>query len=133
MKFLGSKIFVVTPISNSVGAASPNLPLHLLVNGITHNSATIQWTVTALSYGPETYVVQYGTDMNNLNQTSSIETSGDDITRTNFDLSIDLTGLEMITTYYYSVISMNDASGVTQSYTETFNTTFLLVGECCTL
>ena len=111
----------------------PNSPVGLLATSLTHNSATIQWTVTSLSYGPETYVVQYGTDMNNLNQTSSTETSGDDITSTNFDLSIDLTGLEMITTYYYSVISMNDASGVTQSYTGTFNTTFLLVGECYTL
>ena len=48
-------------------------------------------------------------------QSSSMETSGGDITRTNFDLSIGLTGLEMITTYYYRVISMNSGSGVTQS------------------
>ena len=77
--------------------------------------------------------MQYGADMNNLNKTSSMETSGDDITRTNFDLRVGLTGLDMFTTYYYRIISMNDASGVTQSYTGTFNTTFLLVGECCTL
>ena len=70
--------------------------------------------------------------MNNLNQASSMETSGGDITRINFDFSIDLTGLEMITTYYYRVIVMNDGSGVTQSDTGTFNTTLLLVGECCT-
>ena len=116
---------MVTLISISVGASSPNPPVGLLANGITHNSVTIHWTVTALSYGPETYVVQYGTDMNNLNQTSSMETSGDDITRTNFDLSVGLTGLRLLTTYYYRVLAMNDGSGVTQSGTETFNTTLL--------
>ena len=74
--------------------------------------------------------MQYGTDINNLNQTSSMETSGGDITRTNFDLSIGLTGLDMFTTYYYRVISMNDGSDVTQSDIGTFNTTGL--GQCCT-
>ena len=69
--------------------------------------------------------MQYGTDMNNLNQTSSMETSGSDITRTDVDLRIDLTGLEMITTYYYRVIAMNDGSGVTQSDIGTFNSTGL--------
>ena len=51
--------------------------------------------------------------------------SGGDITTTNFDLSIDLTGLDMITTYYYRVIAMNDGSDVTQSDIGTFNTTGL--------
>ena len=111
--------------TNFAGAVSPNPPVGLLATSLTHNSATIQWTVTSLSYGPETYVVQYGTDMNNLNQTSSMETSGDDITRTNFDLSVGLTGLCLLTTYYYRVLAMNDGSGATQSGTGTFNTTFL--------
>ena len=97
----------------------------LLVTSITHNSATIQWTVISLSYGPETYVVQYGRDMNNLDKTSSMETSGGDITRKNFNFSIGLTGLQLLTTYYYHVIAMNDASGVTQSDIGTFNTTGL--------
>ena len=110
---------------SSTGAASPNPPLGLLVTSITHNIATIQWTVTSLSYGPETYVVQYGRDMNNLDKTSSMETSGGDITRTNFNLSVGLTGLQLLTTYYYRVIAMNDASGVTQSDIGTFNTTGL--------
>ena len=54
-----------------------------------------------------------------------METSGGDIIRTNFDLSICLTGLDMITTYYYRVIAMNDGSGVTQSDIGTFNSTGL--------
>ena len=99
--------------------------MRLLAHNIRHNIATIQWTVTSLSYGPETYVVQYGKDMNNLNETSSMETSGGDITRTNFYLSVGLTSLQISTTYYYRVIAMNDGIGVTQSDIGTFNTTGL--------
>ena len=109
-----------------IGAVSPNPPVGLSASGIRHNSAIISWTVTSLSYGPETYVVQYGTDMNTLDQTSSMETSGSDITFTNFTLSISLTGLQMMTTYYFRVIAMNGGSGMTQSVTvETFDTTGL--------
>ena len=72
------------------------------------------------------YVVQYGTDMNTLDQTSSMKTSGSDITLTNFSLSISLTGLEMMTTYYYHVIAMNGGGGMTQSVSVgIFNTTGL--------
>ena len=111
-----------------IGAVSPNPPVGLSASGIQQNCATISWTVTSLSYGPETYVVQYGTDMNTLDQTSSmaLETSGSDITLTNFTLSISLTGLELMTTYYYRVIAMNDGGGMTQSVTVgTFDTTAL--------
>ena len=71
-------------------------------------------------------MVQYGTDMNTLDQTSSMVTSESDITLTNFSLSISLTGLEMMTTYYYRVIAMNGGGGMTQSVTVgTFNTSGL--------
>ena len=105
------------------GAVSPNPPVGVLASGIRQTSATIRWTVTSLSYGPETYVVQYGTEMNTLDQTSSMEISGSDITLTNFTLSISLTGLQMMTTYYYRVIAMNGGGGMTQSVTVgVFNT-----------
>ena len=98
----------------------------LSASGIQQNSATISWNVTSLSYGPETYVVQYGTDMNTLDQTSSMATSGSDITLTNFTLSISLTGLQIMTSYYYRVIAMNDGGGMNQSVTVgVFNTTGL--------
>ena len=55
-----------------------------------------------------------------------METSGSDITLTNFTLSISLTGLQMMTTYYYRVIAMNSGGGMTQSVTvRIFNTTGL--------
>ena len=97
-----------------------------MARGITHNTAIIQWTVTSLAYGPEMYRVQYGTDMNNLDQTSNMISSGGDITRMNFDLSIQLTGLEMMTQYFYLVVAANSANaggGMTPSVVVgTFNT-----------
>ena len=103
-----------------------NPPGELSVSGITHESATISWTVTSLSYGPETYVVQYGTDMSTLDQTSSsMQTSGPDITLIDFTRSISLTGLQLTTTYYYRVIATNGGGGMTPSVTGTFNTSGL--------
>ena len=43
-----------------------------MADGITHNSATIRWTVASLSYDPEMYVVQYGQAMDSLTMTSSM-------------------------------------------------------------
>ena len=60
-------------------------------------------------------MVAYGTDMDNLNQTSSVENSGSDITRTNFNLNVRLSDLDMMTTYYYRVVAMNSGGGMTPS------------------
>ena len=108
------------------GAVSPNPPTGLSANDITHNSAIIQWTVTSLAYGPEMYKVAYGTVVGNHNHTSSMVTSGNDITRTNFSLNVRLSGLDMMTTYYYHVIAMNSGGGMTPSAViGTFNTSGL--------
>ena len=100
-----------------------------MANDVTHNSATIQWTVTSLAYGPEMYIVHYGTDMNNLDQTSATVSSGGDITMVNFDLSIQLTGFQLMTQYFYRVVATNAANtggGMTPSVmVGTFNTTGL--------
>ena len=69
-------------------------------------------------------MVVYGTDMSNLNQTSSMVTSGNEITQTNFNLNVRLSGLNMMTIYYYRVVAVNSGSGVTQSEViGVFNTT----------
>ena len=71
-------------------------------------------------------MVEYGTDMNSLGQTSTMVSSGGDITVMNFDLSVGLTGLEMTTQYFYRVVAANDGSSVTTSeMIGTFNTTGL--------
>ena len=112
---------------NHSGEAPPNPPIALSADSITHNSATLQWTVISIAYGPEMYVVMYGTNMNTLDQTSSMTaTSGNDINRVNFMLSVGLTGLEMMTTYYYRVVAMNGDDRITPSdIIASFNTSGL--------
>ena len=68
--------------------------------------------MTSLTYDPETYVVEFGTDMSNLDQTSSTVTSGNDITRQNFFLSVLLEGLVPSTQYFYRVMIRNSAGEV---------------------
>ena len=106
------------------GEASPNPPTGLSAIDVTHNSATVQWIVTSLAYGPEMYVVMYGTAVNNLNQTSSMVTSGNDVTQTNFNVNVRLSGLDMMTTYYYRVAAVNSGSGgmIQSDVIGTFNT-----------
>ena len=71
-------------------------------------------------------MVVYGIVMDKLNQTSSMVTSGSDITRTNFNLNVHLSGLTTKTTYYYRVVAMNSGSGRTLSAAiQAFNTSAL--------
>ena len=74
------------------------------------DSTTIQFTVSSLTYDPETYIVQYGTSMGNLNQMSSMETSGTDLDRTSFTLTIALMNLVPSTEYFYRVVATNSDS-----------------------
>jgi phosphodiesterase/alkaline phosphatase D-like protein len=50
--------------------------------------------------------------------------SGDDITLTDFELSVELAGLEVTTTYYYRVV-VNNTVGVAESMVSSFTTTDL--------
>jgi hypothetical protein len=93
---------------------------------ITHNSATIRWTVPSLSYDPEIYVVQYGLAMDSLTMTSSMVTG--DVTPLNymdaFQGSVTLTDLNRLTTYFYRVVATNGGDS-TLSAVGTFNTSDL--------
>ena len=81
----------------------------LMAVHITHNSATIRWIVSSLSYDPEMYVVRYGLAMDSLTMTSSIVMG--DVTPLNYMDSyqgfVTLTGLNSLTTYFYQVMSTN--------------------------
>ena len=70
------------------------------------------------------YVVTYGTVMSNLNQTSSVVTSGNDVTQTNFNVNVHLIGLDITTTYYYRVVAVNSGRGgmIQSDVIGTFNT-----------
>ena len=105
-----------------------------------HDTATIQWRVTSLSYDPETYVVEYGTDMDNLNLNTAgtMVTSGGDITLENFIRSVQLNDLVFNTDYYYRMVATNSAGSTRtpsgQMQPKTFTTTnqckFMTTSSC---
>ena len=97
--------------------------MNLVATAVTHNSATIQWTVPSIAYTPETYVVRYGT--NSVNRVSAAVLSGGDISVTDLTLSAELTGLEQLTGYMYEVQSSSGMGRATTSSRETFMTTNL--------
>lgn len=80
---------------------------------LTQDSATIQWRVSALQYGPEVYRVLYSnTSSTELSFLSENVSSGNDITLTDFVMSVKLMGLEVNTLYYYQVETINTAGSV---------------------
>ena len=90
--------------------------------GITHDGATIQWTVPRIAYTPETYTVHFGTSSGSLTNFSQQLQSGDNFTATNLPFSVQLTGLSAGTTYYYQVEAMNTVTS-NQSTVQQFITT----------
>ena len=113
-----------SPWSSSAGPSSPLQPSNLMSTGITHNTATIQWTVPMIAYTPENYTVHFGTSPGSLTPFSQQRQSGDNFTATNLQFSVELTGLSAGTTHYYLVVAVNSV-GSTASVEQSFNTTEL--------
>ena len=91
---------------------------------VSHNRATIRWTVFRIAYTPETYTVNFGTSLGSLTNVTQQQQSGDNFTATNLPFSVQLTGLSAGTTYYYQVVAMNSV-GSTASVEQSFTTTEL--------
>ena len=89
--------------------------------GVTHNRATIQWTVSRIAYTPENYTVHFGTSPGSLTSFNQQRQSGDNFTATNLQFSVQLTRLSAGTTYYYQVVAVNTL-GSTQSTVQQFRT-----------
>ena len=96
------------------------------------NRSTVQWLVSSITYDPESYVVQYRPFESTCScsipyMNSSQITSGPNITRDNFFLSVELSDLVPGTTYQYRVIANNSArttiGGNTHRFTTTMTTT----------
>ena len=87
------------------------------------DEATIRWTVLFLTYTPETYVVKYGTDRTNLNETSLPVSSGLSITARDINLLVTLTGLEAVTTYHYRLVATNSFGSNSSDVIMNFTTT----------
>ena len=112
-----------SPWSSSAGPSSPQ-PSNLMSTGVTHNRATIQWTVSRIAYTPENYTVHFGTSPGSLTPFNQQQQSGDNFTATNLQFSVQLTGLSAGTTYYYQVVAVNSV-GSTASVELSFMTTTL--------
>ena len=80
------------------------------------DSVIIQWTVSHISYSPETYVVQYGTSRESLIHNSSRTHSEED----RVTYSVQLSGLKDNTTYYVQVLATNTAQRSSRSSVESF-------------
>ena len=90
--------------------------------GITHNRATIHWTVPRIAYTPENYTVHFGTSRDSLTPFSQQLHSGNNFTAANLQFSVQLTELSAGTTYYYQVVAVNSvgsAASAEQSFTTT--------------
>ena len=96
-------------------AAPPSALEDVAVLTLDQDSAAIQWRVSALQYGPETYRVFYDNSLSTcamLSLVSESVSSGEDISRTDFVLLVELEGLQVNTTYYYQVEASNVAGTV---------------------
>ena len=113
-----------SPWSLSAGPSSPLQPSNLMSTTITHNRATIRWTVSRIAYTPENYTVHFGTSPGSLTSFSQQQRSGDNFTVTNLPFSVQLTGLAAGTTYYYQVVAVNSV-GSNASIEQSFMTTEL--------
>ena len=103
------------------GPMSPLQPDTVRSSDVQDSRATVQWTVTSISYTPETYVVMYGTAEGNLD-TTSVEETEDDITAMDVAFSVHLSGLQPATVYYYIVRATNSHGDTDSDVVKTFET-----------
>ena len=106
------------------GSTAPLIPENLATpsDNVFDNNVTVQWLVTSLGYGPESYRVLYGLPGAELDMESPVVTSGDDITVTNLPLSVQLTGLMPGTMYIYQ-LEVNNSANTVLSSVQSFTTT----------
>ena len=96
----------------------PVRPEDISFREVESDSVIIQWTVSHISYSPETYVVQYGTSRESLIHNSSRTHSEED----RVTYSVQLSGLRDSTTYYVQVLATNTAQRSSRSSIESFTT-----------
>lgn len=82
--------------------------------GPTLTSATVSFKIPKLSYTPESYIVQYGKNPLSLDQRSNGIDGVFNISLSNEEFNISVTGLEVGSDYYYRVLSSN-SEGTTAS------------------
>ena len=106
----------------------PVRPEDITFREVESDSVIIQWTVSHISYSPETYVVQYGTSRESLIHNSSRTHSEED----RVTYSVQLSGLRDNTTYYVQVLATNTAQRSSRSSVESFTILVTLEMIACT-
>jgi hypothetical protein len=96
---------------------SPEIPppQNVTITDITTSAATVSWVIPSF-VAPEQYYVAYGTDPNNLDQTSQLLNSTPDTSATDQAYTTTLTGLDRGSVYYIQVIAVFDVEF--ERYTE---------------
>ena len=107
--------------SFSTGPANPNPPVGLAALNVEHSATTIVWVVTEIAYTNESYVVRYGTDVNNLTNSTDLVEGGTDLMATDQEFETSIEGLRSDTEYYFVVDSIN-IEGQTSSLPGSFTT-----------
>ena len=85
----------------------------IVVDGIEETSVTINWVVPSVTQQQQ-YTVFYGTDLQNLDQTSATVLSNSDTSLTNQQYFVVIQGLQVGTTYYFQIsVSIGDLTFTT--------------------
>ena len=87
---------------------------NIVIENIEATSVSVRWTVPSVTQ-QQRYRVLYGTDPQTLDQTSAIVIGAEDITLTDQEYSVDLTGLDISTLYYFQIsITFGDVTIMTE-------------------
>ena len=104
--------------SSVVGPAPPNVPVNVSTVS-TISNVSITFTITSVTYTPETYSVRYGITASNLNLTSSntatsvgVDSVHSYLTILQQSYTITLHSLSIGTRYYYQVLAANSIGTV---------------------
>ena len=107
------------PSSSPAGPAAPSFT-DLTATSVQFDRATIQWTVAVIAYTPETYVVNYGTDMSKLDSISATVFSGSDFQARGRQFRVVLFDLTPNSVTYYQLVASNT---FTSTYSDVMNFT----------
>ena len=117
MTILNCCVCYIWPIASQAPYSAQDISVVSLMN----TSATISFTIPSIAYTLETYTIQYiGLDLSNMLK-NSISEQSPNITATNMNYQITLSGLEEANTYNFTVVSTN-CIGNTSSDTMNFTT-----------
>ena len=104
-------LYDIAILFNHTGGTTPVVVTQIQSIVTSFSTVNISWTVTQITYTPETYTVVYGIDRLNLNE-RSVNISG--VTHVG-EYTIEIQQLQHSTVYYYLVESSNTVGRVSSA------------------